>query len=188
MQGQETTKTIYKSKLVQILNDDPKLSKDWLKRVRQRSAFARKSKKIESNASTEDTVCFYTDYAVIERLQQSFSAGQVQRIRHNGRDYIRPEPLYSPKRKDLTVVMSVYLRRESDDTTYTTFDRSSTTPRAVPFSDIICEVLLKVGQSNLLLLESHSISFIDSIVNNRLGKKKKKTLADESNEEIVGST
>ena len=145
MQGQETTKTIYKSKLVQILNDDPKLSKDWLKRVRQRSAFARKSKKIESNASTEDTVCFYTDYAVIERLQQSFSAGQVQRIRHNGIDYIRSEPLYSPKRKDLTVVMSVYLRRESDDTTYTTFDRSSTTPRAVPFSDIICEVLLRLA-------------------------------------------
>ena len=188
VQVPETTKTIYKSKLVQMLNDDPKLSNDRLTRVRQRSEFARKSKRIESNASTEDTVCLYTDYAIIDRLQQSFSVGQVQRIRHNGRDYIRPEPLYSPKRKDLTVVMSVYSRRDTEDTTYTTFDRSSTTLRTVPFSDIICEVLLKVGQSNSLLLESHDLSFIDSIVNNRLGKKKKRTLAGESNEETVGST
>ena len=58
----------------------------------------------------------------------------------------------------------------------------------MPVSGIICEILLKVGESNSLLLESHDLSFIDSVVNNRLGKKKKRTLAGESNGETVGST
>ena len=179
-----TGKSIYKSKLVNMLNEDPKLSKDRLTRVRQRQEFSRKSNDDESTGSEgEETVALFSEYVIVDRVQQSFSVGQVERIRCGGKDYRRPEPLNSPKKKDLSVVMAVYKRvtEESgnvDDVIFKTTDR---TLRTVPFTDLLCEVLLTITDDDTLVLNVVDAKYIDSLLKVKFDRRKsqKQSAVDE---------
>ncbi|XP_066930727.1 uncharacterized protein [Clytia hemisphaerica] len=72
-------KLIYKSTLIQLLNDDPKLSHDRLRRVRQRNEY--NSKEIENISSrSNSSVCLFNDYAVLDRNVKSFFVGRVERM------------------------------------------------------------------------------------------------------------
>lgn len=130
-----------------MLNGDPKLSKDKLTCVRQRQEFSRKSTAHQDVVSGEN-VALFSEYAVLDRINLTYLIGIVERIRCNGRDYICTKPLNSPKRKDLSVVMSVYKIIDEDLSLYSTVGK---TLRTIPFTDLICEVILKTSDDHLVL-------------------------------------
>ena len=165
----ETAKVIYKSKLVSMLNEDPKLSKDRLTRVRQRQEFSRKTGP-KGVIHTGETVALSSEFAIVDRLQSSFLVGQVERIKYRGKDYTRPEPLNSVKKKDLTALMAVYRRADTQDNNEVKFKRNERTLRVIPFHDLLCEVVLTVSSEDHLSLDASDMTFLTALLRTRFGR------------------
>ena len=86
----DTENEIYKSTLVSLLNRDPKLSHDRLKRVRQRTERV----SIPSLHERQNEIHLFQDYAFISESKTSFLLFKIQRIILSGmygsKDYKKP--------------------------------------------------------------------------------------------------
>ena len=112
-----------------------------------------------------ENVPLFSEYAVLDRVNLKYLIGIVERIRYNGRDYKRPEPLNSPKKKDLSVVMSVYKVVDDDLSIYSTVGK---TLRTIPFTDLICEVILKTCGEHLALSRDDQ-DYLNTLISSRFG-------------------
>lgn len=112
----------------------------------------------------------------MERLTLTFSVGIIERIRYKNKDYKRPEPLNSAKKKNLSVVMSVYKLKSPienaglHDLVYSTDER---TIRTLSFYDLLCEVMLQTNDTpNQLTLSVSESACLQALIKKRFTKNK----------------
>lgn len=139
----ETKKETYKAKRVELLNDDPKISRDRLERVRQRNEYFTKRGEHEVADDDSPKVCLYSDFAFLDRIRTTYRIGRVERmVYQNGKkkfDYKHLEPFNSSDKDNLSVIMSVYSEHDNG-----VFDSEKLTIRTIPFNDLFCEVNLSL--------------------------------------------
>ncbi|XP_066932924.1 uncharacterized protein [Clytia hemisphaerica] len=146
----DSKKEIYKATLVQLMNDDPKLSHDRLQRVRQRNEYKTGTSTSAGGIDERRSVALYNDYAFVDRIQSSYIIGRVERILfRDGKkkvDYTRPEPFDSVVKNNLSLTVSFYEKCGKG------WLQNKSTLRTVPFKDAFSEVDL-VLEDDCLVLE-----------------------------------
>ena len=152
----DTEKEIYKSTLVALLNRDPKLSHDRLKRVRQRTEYERVS--IPSLNERQNEINLFQDYTFISESKTSFLLLNIQRIilsgKYGSKDYKKPVKIDSENKDLLECIGREFIECRTMGNTDSGIEYNvSTNLKQVRFSNVLCEVDLIINdeKGNLIL-------------------------------------
>ena len=157
-------KEMYKATLVSLLNDDPKLSADRLKRVRQRNEYNRVSSNEEVVPASDESVCLFSDYVIVDNNDETFFLGRVERMRRQGKrkiEYKLPEPFDSPNKNEISVLFSIYSYNVNESSVLVIRPNEQTI-KWLPFRDILCGAQLTVAANGTLFMTKEHVKVIQS--------------------------
>lgn len=127
----------YKSTLVRLLNENPKLPVERLRRVQHR-----KKQTSTHTGDSEQHLCLFEDYAVYE--SGAIKLVRIARMRRKCdrtfTDYKRPVPMNDPVIQDLLVTVNVYLASPEGEGKYTL---NNSECREMKGKDIKCPINLE---------------------------------------------
>lgn len=153
----------YKSTAIAELRNNPHLSLDRWRRIRDACAASRQSCNLKTDDQSNDALCLFDDCAIhIPAEQNQIILGRVQRMRKKGRrgyvEYVQPVSL-EDRPANVEILYSQY-KKQGDLYCHT----EESIP--APLSSVICGVKIQIQSDNeLFLLPQSDLNIISDFLN-----------------------